>query len=341
LKDKTVLPLGKLPPDLLERIISNAPISDPRVLLGPGIGLDCAVIDNGESWLVLKSDPITFATDEIGWYAVQISANDIATTGAKPRWYLATVLLPENKTTVKLVEDISSQLYDACRKLDISFVGGHTEVTHGIARPIIMGTMIGEVAKDRLVTPRGSAPGDLVLLTKGVPIEATSLLAREFPGRLRGALTDAQIAEAANYLHKPGISITRDAHIAVQTGQVTAMHDPTEGGLAAALWELARASGHTLEVDTRRVIVPALSGRICDIFGLDPLSTIASGALLMTVKQDDAIRVASALEEDGIACSVIGRVLEGEPQVWVDKHTTPRLLDYPTRDEITRAYEQR
>ena len=340
MKDNTALPLGKLPPDLLERIIIHAPISDDRVLLGPGIGLDCAVIDNGESWLVLKSDPITFATNEIGWYAVQISANDIATTGALPRWYLATVLLPENKTTVKLVEEISGQLYEACRKLDISFVGGHTEVTHGIDRPIIMGTMIGEAAKDRLVTPRGSTPGDLVLLTKGVPVEATSLLAREFPGRLRGTLTDAEIAEAANYLHNPGISITRDARIALQAGQVTAMHDPTEGGLAAALWELARACGHTLEVDLRRVIVPALSQRICDVFGLDPLSTIASGALLMTVKQEDALRVAGALEEDGIACSVIGRVVAGEPQVWVDSHKTPRLLDYPTRDEITRAYEQ-
>jgi len=340
LTDKAVLPLGKLPPDLLERIIVHAPISDDRVMLGPGIGLDCAVIDNGETWLVLKSDPITFATDEIGWYAVQISANDIATTGAVPRWYLATVLLPENKTTVKLVEEISSQLYEACRKLDISFVGGHTEITYGIDRPIIMGTMIGEVARDKLVTPRGSQPGDLILLTKGVPVEATSLLAREFPRRLLGALTEAEIAEAADYLHNPGISITSDARIALHAGQVTAMHDPTEGGLAAALWEMARACGHKLEVDLRRVIVPALSQRICDVFGLDPLATIASGALLMAVRQEDGLRVAGALEENGIACSVIGRVTDGEPQVWVDLHAKPRLLDYPERDEITRAYER-
>src|SRR5512141_40767 len=107
------LPLGKLPPDFLARLLAGAPIKDSRVLYGPGIGLDCAVIDLGERMLVFKSDPITFATDDIGWYAVQVNANDIATTGAAPRWMLATLLLPENATSQASVETIFSQIYQA------------------------------------------------------------------------------------------------------------------------------------------------------------------------------------------------------------------------------------
>ncbi len=231
------LPLGKLPPELLTKIIAKAPISDPRVVLGPGIGLDCAVVDMGDSFLVFKSDPITFATDEIGWYAVQINANDIATTGATPRWFLVTALLPEGETMAEGVAEISQQLFRACQDLGISLIGGHTEITYGLDRPIIVGTMIGEAAKDWLVTPRGCQPGDRILLTKGVPIEGTVILAREFPDRLEGILTEAEIQEASDYLYDPGISVLKDAKIALQTGEVTAMHDPTEAGLAGAIWD--------------------------------------------------------------------------------------------------------
>jgi hydrogenase expression/formation protein HypE len=237
------LPLGKLPPELLARLLAKAPVNDPRVLLGPGIGLDCAVIDLGTQVLVFKSDPITFATDDIGWYAVQINANDVATTGADPRWMLATLLLPEKQTTPALAEKIFDQLVRAANDLQISVVGGHTEVTYGLNRPILVGTLIGEVQRENLVTPAAVQPGDRLLLTKGVPIEGTALLAREFPGRLRPALSEAEIETAAAYLYQPGISVVRDARIATRAGRVTAMHDPTEGGLASALWELAEASG--------------------------------------------------------------------------------------------------
>ncbi len=334
------LPLGKLPPALLDSIIRHAPVSDPRVILGPGIGLDCAIIDNGDKWLAIKSDPITFATDEIGWYAVQICANDIATTGAKPMWYLATVLLPEGKTSETLVRQISRQLYDACARLDISFIGGHTEITYGIDRPIIMGTMIGEADKDKLVTPRGAAPGDKLLLTKGIPIEACSLLAREFPDKLSGTLSEEEIAEAANYLHDPGIGVMRDARVALANGRVTAMHDPTEGGLAAALWELSRACGHSLSVDRQAIIVPPLAGKICAAFGLDPLATIASGALLLTVSAEDADAIMAALRLEDIAVSEIGSVERDEPGVLMRDNGVTSMLAYPERDEITRAYEQ-
>ncbi|MCJ7623906.1 MAG: AIR synthase family protein [Anaerolineaceae bacterium] len=333
------LPLGKLPPELLASIISRAPIDDDRVILGPGIGFDCAVVDVGPNLLVMKSDPITFATDEIGWYAVQVNANDIATTGAAPRWFMATVLLPEGGTTEELVHRVSDQLFEACRDLGISMIGGHTEVTYGLDRPLVIGTMIGEVEHSKLVTPRGASSGDHVLLTKGIPIEATAILAREFPDRLRSVLDAEELLLAADFLHNPGISVSRDAQIACSAGRVTAMHDPTEGGLAAAIWEMAEASGLSFCIVIDRVHIPALSGKICKVFDMDPLGAIASGALLLTAPPQDGALIQKALHAAGIPCTAIGWIEDGPAAVWELRGADRVPLQRPARDEITKAYE--
>jgi len=331
------LPVGKLPPDLLARLLARAPVNDPALRLPPGPGLDCAVLDLGDRLLVLKADPITFATDEIGWYLVQINANDLATTGATPRWLLLTMLLPEGCRPAQ-VEAWAEQVYAACRALHISVIGGHTEITHGLDRPILAGTLIGEVARDRLITPRGAQPGDRVLLTKSVPIEGTALLAREFAPRLAETLSAAELAEAQAYLTTPGLSVLRDAQVAVAAGQVTAMHDPTEGGLLGALWELAEGCGHALVVDPAAVPVSALSARMCAAFGLDPLATIASGALLLTARPADAPAILDALNAAGVPGTEIGYVAAGPPQVWHGGAGERHLLPRPPRDEITRLY---
>jgi hydrogenase expression/formation protein HypE len=332
------LPLGKLPPELLAQLLAQAPVSDERVLVGPGVGFDCAVVDLGPTLLVLKSDPITFATAEIGRYLVQVNANDIATTGATPRWLLVTLLLPEGKTTAALAAEISQQIYTACREMGVSVLGGHSEVTYALTRPIAIGTMIGEVTRDRLVTPAGARPGNRLLLTKGVPIEATAILAREFADRLTAVLSPAELAQAQDFLVNPGISVLREAEIALQAGRVTAMHDPTEGGLAAALWELAEASGRSLLVEPAAVPVPPLAGRICRALGLDPLAAIASGALLLAVAADDSAAICQALQAAGIGCAEIGEVIEGEAAVWMVTGNGRQLLPRPAQDEIARAY---
>ena len=333
------LPVGKLPMELLARILNQTEITDKRVLVGPGIGMDCAVLDLGDKLLVLKSDPITFATDEIGWYAVQINANDLATTGATPRWMMVTVLLPEGKTDEALILEINEQLQGACAKLGITVIGGHTEVTYGIDRPILSSTLIGEVERDKLITPRGAAPGDHLLLTKGVPIEATAILTREFPERLADVLTSAEIKEAANFLHNPGIGITRDARIALAAGKVTAMHDPTEGGLAGALWELADACGHAILVEPDSVHIPELSAKVCQAFGLDPLATIASGALLLAVRAEDAETMRIAFKGNGIPCTQIGVIEAGESGLWRSVDGKRSFWPRPARDEIGKVYE--
>ena len=333
-----ILPVGKLPVELLARFLDQVPIQDPRVVVGPGIGLDCAVVDMGDTFLVIKSDPITFAGDQIGWYLVQVNANDIATTGARPRWLLVTLLLPEGQTTAELVEQISRQINSACQEIGVWVIGGHTEITHGLARPIVVGTMIGEVAPDSLVTPRGASPGDRLLLTKGVPIEATAILAREFPDRLAPALSPAELEEAGNFLYNPGISVLRDARVAMQAGRVTAMHDPTEGGLAAALWELAQACGHSLVVDPAAVPVPPLSARICQALDLDPLAAIASGALLLAAPAEDAPKIRRTLEAEGIVCAEIGAVEAGPATVRQITASGRQPWPHPARDEIARVY---
>jgi len=332
------LPVGKLPVELFKQMLADIDAAGDEVVLGPGIGLDCAVVRNGDRYLVYTSDPITFASDEAGWYLVHINANDIATTGADPRWLLSTMLLPSGQTTEGLVRQIAGQVLETCQILDIHIIGGHTEVTAGLDRPILVGTMVGEVAPEKLVTPGGAREGDRLLLTKGVPLEATAILSREFPDQLKGTVSKTELEAARNYLYTPGISVVSDAKIAVSSGRVTAMHDPTEGGLYAALWELAQASDAALEIDLASIPVSPLSRRICEEFNIDPLGAIASGSLLLTVAQEDAGAICQSLGAEGVPCTEIGWVRRGDIKVF-KRGSADELLPYPEQDEIGKAYE--
>ncbi|HVO70467.1 MAG TPA: AIR synthase family protein [Aggregatilineaceae bacterium] len=332
-----VLPVGKLPPDLLAELIPSLP-GGPRVVLGPRLGEDAAVLDMGDHYLVAKTDPITFATDEIGWYAVQVNANDIATTGAIPLWFLATILLPDACATAGMARDILSQIAGACRDLDIAVVGGHTEITHDLDRPIVVGCLLGEVAKDRLVRTGGARPGDVILLTKGAPIEATAIIAREKRAELEGRFTASFLDRCANSLHDPGISVVREARLAVEVGGVTSMHDPTEGGVVTALWELADACGCGIEVDLFGDESPWLQDgeALCKAFTLDPARAIASGALLVTVAPDRLERLLAAYHRAQIPVYRLGRVGSGDPAV---RDSQRGELLRPVRDEIARLFE--
>lgn len=329
-------PLGKLPHDILAALLAQHSSTDPRVVLGPRPGEDAAVLDiGGPHLLVAKTDPITFATSEIGWYAVNINANDIASAGGTPEWFMATLLLPAG-TDQSRVETIFTQLGHACSALDVSLVGGHTEITHGIDRPIVVGLMLGLVERDRMITTGGAQANDVLLLTKGFPIEGISIIAQEKADRLQDRFSARFIERCANFLHDPGISVVRDARIAQAAGRVHAMHDPTEGGLATGLWEMADAANLRLVVSP--VVALLEEGRqLCDATGLDPLGLIASGALLMAVHHMDAEAIQVALAEEGIAAFNIGRV-EESPAAVIDA-ATGRSLPRPVRDEIARLYE--
>jgi hydrogenase expression/formation protein HypE len=333
---RETLGVGKLPVDILQHLLERYRGQDERLVVGPQIGEDAAVLDMGERYLVIKSDPITFATDEIGWYLVHVNANDLATMGAMPRWLLLTLLLPENRTDRMMVESIFSQVDQACQGLGVALCGGHTEITYGLERPIAVGLMLGEVEKDKMVRTGGAQVGDDVILTKGIAIEGTAVLAREWEEPLMTRVRADLVAQGKRFLKEPGISVMQDAMVVCRVGHPHAMHDPTEGGVATGLWELARASDKGIVVDLARVHVFPETSAFCQALNLDPLGLIASGALLVSAAPDESARMVEALGQVGIGAAVIGQVVEGPAvaQTRIREGLTP--LPLFEQDELAR-----
>jgi thiamin-phosphate kinase len=334
----SILPTGKLPLHLLQQLLPQEHC-DSRLIVGPRIGEDAAVIDFGETCLVAKTDPITFATDEIGWYVVCVNSNDIATMGAIPRWLLTTILLPENAATEEMIRRLMQQIQDACARFNITLCGGHTEVTYGLERPIVIGSMLGEVEKSCLVTTSGAKPGDALLLTKGPGIEATSIIARERESELRGKFPADFLERARNFLRSPGISVIKEARIAVEVGGVHAMHDPTEGGVATAIHELARAAQVGAVIWPEKLPIAEETARLCCEYQLDVLGVISSGALLIAADPEKSGEIVDAIIEQGISCQVIGRLLAPEEGVWMEQDGVARSLPLFEADEITKIFQ--
>ncbi|MBI5125119.1 MAG: hydrogenase expression/formation protein [Planctomycetes bacterium] len=334
------LPLGKLDPRLLTKLLEKyTGATNSQLVIGPSVGEDAAVIRlrrMGDRYLVAKSDPITYATERIGWYAVHINANDRATLGAEPKWFLATLLLPEGKTDKGLVRGIFADMARAAKDLGVALSGGHTEVTPGLDRPILIGHMLGEVARDRLVLKTNARPGDRIILTKGIAIEGTALLAREKSRELVTHFGKAFVQRAKRFLIDPGISVVKEALTAAKAVRVHAMHDLTEGGLATGIREMAEIAGLGAEVDRQRIPVFPETQELCSYYGLDPLGTIASGSLLIAVAKRDRNKVLSALRAEGIQAEDIGCLVEKARGLKLMEDG--RLKDFPTFevDEVTR-----
>lgn len=331
---------GKLPVELLEQLLSEFPCHDPDVVVGPSIGEDAAVIDTGDAYIVVKSDPITFATDAIGYYAIMVNANDIVTMGAKPRWFLATILLPEGMADPPLAHKIFEDLHKAASSIGVSICGGHTEITAGIDKPIVSGMMLGTVKKDALIRTSGARAGDVVILTKGIAIEATAIIAREKEAELRRFFPADIIERAKNFLFEPGISIVKDALVAMAAARITSMHDPTEGGLSTGLYEMAKAANVGMEVHKEAIKVYPESRKLLSFYGLNPLGAISSGALLLTTKPEEAGEVIQKLSEAGVDASVIGRVTDKGEGLKITEGDCSYLLPKFDRDEIARIFEE-
>lgn len=332
--------LGKLPAKLLEKLLARHVRADPSVLVGPGIGEDAAIIDMGERCLVAKTDPVTYASNEIGWYAVHVNANDVACCGARPRWFLATLLLPEHDTTPDLVEAIFEQMAGACGELDVTLCGGHTEITHGLDRPIVIGQMLGDVGHGDYVSGTGARTGDAIILTKAIAVEGTALIAREKPASLAGVMDEEEIKRCAGFLRDPGISVVKDARLALEAGEVHALHDPTEGGIATGLWELAEAAGLGLRVDRERLAVLPECSLMCRHLGLDPLGLIGSGSLLIAAPREHAPAIIERLAGAHIAASAVGELVSADQGRRI-RSADGSLEPLPrfSRDELTRVFE--
>lgn len=325
------------------------------MLLGSGIGEDAALIDfaappgamtpgGDDRLLVAKTDPITFATDLIGWYAVHVNANDVACTGAAPRWFLASALLPE-RWGEQEVAGLFEQLGQACTSLGVTLVGGHTEVTGGLDRPVVVGCMLGEVARSRAVRTGGARAGDDLILSRGIAVEGTAVLAREAADVLTARGVPAPtISRARELLFRPGISVVPAAQAlcagAPPPEGVHSLHDPTEGGLAAGVWEVAEASGLGATIEAEAVAVLPETRAVCAALGLDPYGLLASGALLAAVAPEATPQALAALDGAGIPARVVGKLTAREEGLWrVDPDGVRRPWPQFDRDELARYFD--
>jgi hydrogenase maturation factor len=288
---------------MVRAVYSHGGKRNPRLVLGPGIGRDTAVVRLAKKLAVLTADPVTGTTKHIGEHSVHINANDIAATGAKPVWYVCTLLLPP-RTSEKTLAKITGGIDQASRSLGITVAGGHTEVTRGLDRPLIAGFMIGEIG-GRVLSSANMRIGDWILMTKTAGIEGTAILASEYSQRLKRIKRET--VRKAQTLAKH-ISIVEEAMGISKIAGVHALHDPTEGGVLNGLWELAEASGLGIEVWADRIPLATETLEICSELRLDPLKLMSSGCLLAAVGPNSVGRVMKALRSQGVRVSEVGRV---------------------------------
>lgn len=334
-----VLEPGKLPGPLLDRLISTYGTRwDRSVLVPPGYGRDASALQlDAGGQLIVKSDPVTFATDAAARYLVAVNANDIACLGGLPRWLSVVALLPEKSTTESLVERIFADLREACDESGISIIGGHTEITDGVGRPLLIGTMLGIPGPQGILRPGGGREGDDLLVTKWVGIEGTALLARERSSTLARDVDATVLARAAKLLRHPGISIVADARAALTVPGVTALHDPTEGGIATAVHELGRGSRCGAEILADSIPVLPETRIICDHLNLDPQGLLSSGALLMSVSPERRMDVEAECRRAGVPVSHVGKLVSLDEGFTMIRGGARQPLPRFDSDEVARA----
>lgn len=335
----TKLPIGKLSHELLKKVVyNNLGKKRDDVLIGPGIGIDSAVVhSSGENFIYVTTDPITASKELIGTLSVYISTNDLVATGALPKWLLINALLNKDITMEEL-KKIFSDINRACKRIDISVIGGHTEITPYLDRPILIGTALGTNYR---VMKRKAKVGDLILMTKSVGIEGTVILSYEFESLLREqGVTYSAIEKAREMLDL--ISVVPEAKILFETSYdaIVALHDPTEGGIFTALNELLTSLGMGAKIYENSILVDPVVNEITSQVGINPYFLLSSGCLLAVIDKDNADIVLENLNKSGFPSSIIGEVKSPKyGQKLVKK--TGEVIDLPVKvkDEIWKLFE--
>ncbi|MBS7636702.1 AIR synthase family protein [Candidatus Bathyarchaeota archaeon] len=335
------MPLGKVPVEILEEVVfKNLGFKRGEVILGPSAGYDGAVMDLGEKSLVASMDPITGAVERIGWLAVNINANDVATFGVEPAFFLSCILLPE-KANRKIIKVICSQMDAAAKDLKMAIVGGHCEVTPGLSNPVVVGCAIGITEKGRYVTAGGAKPGDKLILTKSAGVEGTAILATERYDLLLNMGADDRLLKSAQKFFEK-VSVVKEGITAFKTGGVNAMHDPTEGGVLGGIHEMADASNLGVKVFEEKIPVAKETVEICRLLRIDPLQLISSGAMLIAAKPEYAELIIEELRREKIGASIIGEFLKGsKKRVIVRKNKLEMGLPRPKCDHLWLALTEK
>jgi len=325
---------GKLPPERLSAFLRK--IYRPRgdVLLGPGVGEDYAALLADGVAVVVHSDPVTGAGENAGWLAVHVACNDVATSGADPRWLLVT-LLASGGSTFERLEELADQIRSAADEVGASVVGGHTEVTPWLQRDIVVTTAMGYTRPDRLIRSSGARPGDLAIVTKAAALEGTAILATDLRDRLTGRVDEGTLRRASEFIRE--ISVVRDARIAADLG-AHALHDPTEGGVAAGIQEVAMASGVGVIVREEGIPVRRETLEICGALSVDPMRLVSSGSLLIAAPRESANDIVGELRAGGVEAAVVGEFVE-DPSVRVMIRRDGSRLDLnePVSEELWRV----
>jgi len=334
------LPPGKIPADILKEVVfKNLGALRNEVVVGPSAGVDGAVLDLGDKSLIVSMDPITGAIERIGWLAINVNANDVATFGVEPAFLFSCMMLPENADR-KLVEIISSQMNIAAKELGIAIVGGHCESTPNLSNPIVVGCILGLTEKGSYVTAAGAKPGDKLILTKSAGIEGTAILATDRERSLKKIMTKMVLQTAKSFYNQ--ISVVKEALIAYKTGGVHAMHDPTEGGVVGGIHEMADASNLGVRISEGTIPVKPETAQICSYFQIDPLQLIGSGALIISAGTQSAEGIVKNLQSVGVQATVIGEFLENPGiRILTKENGETKTLQRPISDHLWTALGQK
>jgi hydrogenase maturation factor len=327
------LPPGKIPIDILKEVVfKNLGAHRSEVLLGPTAGVDGAVLDFGNKNAIVSMDPITGAVERIGWEAININANDIATFGVEPAFFFSTIMLPANSDS-KIIETISTQMHIAAKELGIAIVGGHCEVTPGLSNPIVVGCIMGLTEKGNYVTAAGAKAGDQIILTKSAGIEGTAILASDREAQLSKVFNPTLLESAKGFFGQ--ISIVKDALTAYRAGGVHAMHDPTEGGILNGIHEMADAASLGVRVFKEKISIEPETAKICRYFEIDPLQLISSGALLIAAETSATKKIIDDLAEQHIYATVIGEFSPNPAKrLLMKKDDSVEMLPRPASDHL-------
>jgi hydrogenase expression/formation protein HypE len=327
------LPPGKIPIDILKDVVfKNLGAARSEVTLGPTAGIDGAILDFGSKNAIVSMDPITGAVERIGWEAINVNANDVATFGVEPAFFFSCIMLPENADS-KIIETISTQMHNAAKELGIAIVGGHCESTPGLANPIVVGCIMGLTEKGKYVTAAGARAGDKLILTKSAGIEGTAILASDREVQLAKIFSPAILESAKRFYNQ--IGIVKDALTAYRVGGVHAMHDPTEGGILNGIHEMADAAGLGARVFEEKISVEPETAKICRFYEIDPLQLISSGALLIAADPQAADKIIDALCQEHIYADVIGEFNpNSNKRLLMRKDDSAEILQRPASDHL-------
>jgi hydrogenase expression/formation protein HypE len=330
------LPPGKIPIEILKEVVfKNLGATRNEITIGPTAGIDGAVLDLGDKSVVVSMDPITGAVERIGWEAININANDVATFGVEPAFFFSCIMLPENADS-KIIENISTQMHKAAKQLGIAIVGGHCETTPNLANPIVVGCIMGLTEKGKYVTASGAKAGDKLILTKSAGIEGTAILAYDRETQLSKTFNQTLLQTAKSFYNQ--ISVVKDALTAYRTGGVHAMHDPTEGGILNGIHEMTTAAGLGIIVFEEKITIEPETAKICRFYEIDPLQLISSGALLIAADPQAAKKIVDRLCQERIYADIIGEFNQNpNKRILKHKDDSAEVLPKPTSDHLWTA----